>query len=311
MPKSLGDFASHLFGRYAPITFKYFAWFPFIFLSEWLYLPISIYRLIKSPRKVSELEILSVLWIIIGYCAISGFSYRPARYFISLVPPTVLLAWMACRWLYNELNRFELNNLRKHLVFIFLYLWWFALTIILAKKYISIGINEIYVLTGLSFIATIITLFYLKTNKKTKTRGLAVIVIVMCMSLEHNLNLYAKWVSSPTYEMVQASRRVGKLVNNGVIVGLWAPMICMENNNRALCVASRWFNDQHPYEKYHFTHLFLWRGNRDAELKQIKKPLGLKFIKKRLKLIKSYKIKGAWALLFKVIPPINNEESKR
>jgi len=302
MPKSLGDFTRHLFGSYAPITFKYFAWFPFIFLTGWLYLPISIYRLIRTPRKVSELEVLTILWVIIGYCAISGFRYRPTRYFISLVPPTVLLAWMACRWLYSELNEFKLNKLKKHAVFIFMYLWWVVLTIILAMKYISISRNELYMLTGLLLLAIITNiLFYLRTNDRIKTKGLTVVIIIAVLSLGHNLNLYAKWVSSPTYEMIQTSRRVGKLVESGIIVGLWAPMICMENNNRALCIASRWFNDKNPYKRFHFTHVFLWRGNYDAELELLKKPLGIEFLRNNLKEICVFRIKGAKAQLFKVV----------
>ena len=101
--------------------------------------------------------------------------------------------------------------------------------------------------------------------------------------------------------MIQASRRVGKLVNNGIIVGLWAPMICMENNNRALCVASRWFNDKNTYARFHFTHVFLWRGDSDAELGLLKRPLGIKFLRNNLKEICIFRIKGAKAQLFKVV----------
>ena len=79
-------------------------------------------------------------------------------------------------------------------------------------------------------------------------------------------------------------------------------MVRMENRNRALLVASGWLNEKQPYETYHFTHVFLWRGNRDAELKMLIRPLGRRFIKERLVLMERFRIKNAWAMLFKVKP---------
>jgi len=302
MPKNFRDLMSHLFGKYAPITFKHFAWFPFILLTGWLYAPLSLYRLFKHPKKFSSLELVVLLWCVIGYLSISGFHYRPPRYFLSLALPMILFAWMALRWILSfDANKIKIKG---HKIFTVFYVFWAILTIFLTKKFIYIRENEIFLLIILFLTALTLLSFILFTKKykRHKAVTLFLVLTIVALSLAHNLSLYAKWVTHPTYNMLTASRKVGTLVSNGTIAGLWAPMICMENNNHALCIASGWFNAHHPYEKYHFTHLFLWRGNQDAELKMIRKPLGRKFLKAKLKLLERFKIKNAWALFFAVKP---------
>jgi len=309
-PMDIFDYINRTVGHYAPIVFKHFSWFPFVLLLGWFYLPVSFYRLVKNRKSYNSLEFFVLFWFIVGYFALSGLHYRPPRYFISLAPPMIILSIFG----FKELFVFRYSSLRRNWVFSTLYLGWIFLTIFLIRKYIHIKPPVVYgglILFCLLALATWIFKGMFPLVEPHKKFSFYVALLIISLSLSQNFTLYYRWWHKPSYKVINASRDVGKIVKHGIIAGLWAPMICMENRNRALCIASGWCNDQHPYEKYHFTHLFLWRGNFDAELNMIKKPLGVKFIKKRLKLIKGYKIKGAWALLFKVIPPINNEESKR
>jgi hypothetical protein len=128
----------------------------------------------------------------------------------------------------------------------------------------------------------------------------SLVVAIVSLTLVHNFVLYGTWWKQPDYKEITISRKVGRLVHGETIAGLWAPMVCMENDNRALCIAPGWFNDKDPYERYHFGYLFLWRGNRDAELSMVRRVLGRTFLKTRLKPVARYSIKDARAILFKV-----------
>ena len=106
------------------------------------------------------------------------------------------------------------------------------------------GLALFCVLTGMAWI-----LRGALINKKYAGRlGFYVILLFVSISLSLNLSLYYKWWHKPSYNVAHASREIGKIVKNGVIAGLWAPMICMENKNQALCIASGWGNDDHPYK---------------------------------------------------------------
>jgi len=303
LPKNLGDFATYTVGTYAPIVFKYFSWFPFVFLLGWIYLPVSLYRLLKNRKGYNVLELFSLLWFIVGYFAISGFHYRPPRYYISLVPPIVFLALFGLQQI--QIAAFKMESLKKNILFVFVYSGWIILTLFLIKAYIHFNLPRLWVpgalfliLAGLAYLSK--KIFF--QHRIHMGIGFYIVLLIVTLALSQNLSLYGKWWGNTSYRVVNTSKKIGKFVNNGMIAGLWAPMLCMENKNRTLYVASHWFNYDKPYERYHFTHLVLWRGNFDAELTLIKKPLGKEFIKKRLKLIDQFAIKGARTMFFKVIP---------
>jgi len=300
MPRGWRDFVSRTIGPYAPIVFKHFSWFPFVLLLGWFYLPVSFYRFTKYRKAYNSLEFFVLFWFIVGYFAISGLRYRPSRYFISLAPPMIILALFG----FKELTVFSYRSLKKNWIFSTLYLGWIFLTIFLIRKYIHIKPPVVYgslIIFCLLAVATWIFKGIFPRVEPHKKFSFYVALLIISLSLSQNFTLYYRWWHKPSYKVINASRDVGKIVKHGIIAGLWAPMICMENRNRALCIASGWFNDQHPYEKYHFTHLFLWRGNRDAELRHVlMRPLGAKFIRERLKPIDKYLIKNAPAVLYKV-----------
>ena len=298
MPRSVGDFLDRVLGTHAPMIFKHYAWFPFVLLAGWFYFPISIYRMIKNWRTVNSFELFALLWFGIGYFSLSGFRYRPARYFVSLIPPLVFLALCGLSWL-TRLKK-QGGFLRSNKVFAVAYLGWIGLTAYLTRKYLHFSRTDLFLAVGIIpglFIAGL--LLNGKQRRRFIPYGIAFGIFIL--SLGHNIIYDAKWALKPVYQEVTISRKVGTLVKGQIIAGLWAPMACMENNNRALCIAPGWFNDKDPYGKYHFSYLFLWRGNRDAELSMLRRVLGKHFLKSRLKPVIRFNIKDAWAYLFKVL----------
>jgi len=300
MPRDLHDYLNCVIGPKAPIVFQHFTWFPFIFLFCWFYLPVSLYRFIKKREDYNSLEFFSLLWLVIGYFALSGLRYRPSRYFISLVPPIIMLALFGLRFL----STFKFRFVKKNRIYYTIYCGWILLSFYLITKHTHVEyIVIIYGLILFLISAAIVWTYNRKASpeKHLKSAGYYAVILILSLAFTQNLYFYGKWWRHPLYQVVDTSQKVGKMARNGTIVGLWAPMICMENNNRALCVAPNWFNFQRPYTKYHFTHIFLWRGNNNSELRHALKPvLGSRFFRKWLIPIGHFSIKNAPAVLYKV-----------
>jgi len=301
MPRGIGDFADRVIGTHAPIVFKHFAWFPFVLLAAWCYLPISIYRIVRHRHRVRPFEFFVTLWFLIGYFALSGFRYRPPRYFVSLVPPVVFLALCGLVWLVSLEKRREHSFLKSP--FFWVYMAWLGLTAYLSRRYLHIPSSDFLGGAGVFLVAAVFFFAWRQKRFGIEGRGAiaaTLVIAIVSLALVHNLALYGTWLKKPEYKEITVSREVGRLVHGEVIAGLWAPMVCMENDNRALCIAPGWFNDKDPYGRYRFGYLFLWRGNRDAELSMVRRVLGRTFLKTRLRPVARYSIKDAWAILFKV-----------
>jgi len=54
---------------------------------------------------------------------------------------------------------------------------------------------------------------------------------------------------------------------NLLIAGLWAPLATIENRHRSLYLGKNWFNYRKTFSRYPVTHLFLWDGNNQEELR--------------------------------------------
>ncbi len=301
MPRGVGDFLERTLGGHAPIAFKHFAWFPYVLLAGWLYLPISAFRLLRKWRSVNPLECLALAWFVLGYFALSGFRYRPPRYFVSLVPPTIMLALCGLNYLAGLAS--EESHPPLGWYFWVPYAAWVGLTAFLTKKYLHFDTKELYL--GGAALAVWMGIWMGRWARRRTASfrgvvGYGGVVVLVVLALSHNGRIYVDWARRPAYKEVRVSRAVGKLVSGETIAGLWSPMVCMENDNRALCIAPGWFNDRDPYGRYHFPYLFLWRGNRDAELSMVRRVLGKRFLKTRLKPVARFSIKNAWAYLFKV-----------
>jgi hypothetical protein len=78
---------------------------------------------------------------------------------------------------------------------------------------------------------------------------------------------YYRWVRSPAYTVRNTSRELGRLSGEILIAGLWAPLATIENRHRSLYLAKDWFNYYKTFAKHPVTHLFLWDGNNQEELR--------------------------------------------
>ena len=84
---------------------------------------------------------------------------------------------------------------------------------------------------------------------------------------------YYRWVRWPAYTVRDTSRDLGKLPGEVLIAGLWAPLATIENRHRSLYFGDNWFNQKRTFVNHPVTHLFLWEGNHQEEIRFLNKKI--------------------------------------
>lgn len=297
----------------SPYLFKYFSSTPVVLLICCLYLPFLIYFLIAGWKKVHFIEFFALIWLAGGYICINGLNYRPLRYFISLLPPMCILSSFAL----SRLSGLFQTPVKKKGKFLFipLTLLWALFITKLAVDYIGIStLINTFIKLILAFLAISALLYIiqdvfmeskvlsLQKNKiklvNKRTYVFTLVVSIIFLSLITNGRLYWRWARSPHFTVIDTSRELGNILDDAYIVGLWAPLICLENQHKALYVGKGRFNDKDTFKRYSITHLFLWDGNHREELRFLQEAYPQ--IVEKAKLIKIYNIKGLPTRLFQL-----------
>lgn len=120
-----------------------------------------------------------------------------------------------------------------------------------------------------------------------------------CVSLWIDGTQYLRWAAAPQYTVKEISRELGTRLNDALIAGLTAPMLCIENTHRALYVWENFTNYQDTFQKYPVTHLILGEFNDEVGYYQRKFP----DIMQRAVLLKTYTIKESRFHLYSIIEP--------
>jgi 4-amino-4-deoxy-L-arabinose transferase-like glycosyltransferase len=293
MPWHLGNFWNNLT---SPLLLKYFSRSPIELLVGlsfilWLFL-----TLFKDWKKIKPLEVFLSLWLVGGYLAINGLNYRPLRYYVPLLPPLIILTALLLSkiWNWSDSGNFSLKPvLTKG--------WLFILWILFVSQY-SLGYKKLVM--GTLALLGLVSIFMLVLLTKPKLLGLAMsgsdrdrrirlflrsaVAGLIGFSLIIHGAQYYRWVRSAAYTVRNTSRELGRLSGEVLIAGLWAPLATIENRHRSLYLGKDWFNYYKTFTKYPVTHLFLWDGNNQEELRFLIESNPK--IMKRAILIKTYNI---------------------
>jgi hypothetical protein len=297
-PGTIGRFWYNLMA----FTFtKYMNNTPIELFIVWGYLPIFLYIGIRYWKNINPMEVFIWLWLIGGFTAISGLSYRPLRYFVPIIPPLCLSASFALNRFWNILENKEYRpRLSSVLWFILIstgvafWVFFFLKKCISVQRILQVG----YPVMGISLLLTFIFILIDKVKKKpdwikwkNMMRVAARSIAVACVAYSFYLNstLYLRWYRHPRYTVVETSRELGKILDNAYIAGLWSPLATIENHHRALYVGNNWFNYINTFDRFPVTHLFLWDGNNQEELRYFNGAYPK--IMENANLIKTYSIK--------------------
>jgi len=293
MPKNLGRFWSNVT---SPLLLKYFSRSPVELLVGlsfilWLFL-----ALFKDWKRIKPLEVFLSLWLVGGYLAINGLNYRPLRYYVPLLLPLIILTALLLSkiWIWPDSGNFNLKPvLTKG--------WLFILWILFVARS-SLGYKRLVVDTLALFglVSVVMLVSWMKPNllglaTAGSNRGRRIrlflrsgVAGLISFSLIIHGAQYCRWVRSPAYTVRNTSRELGRLSGEALIAGLWAPLATIENRHRSLVLGNNWFNYENTFVKYPVTHLFLWDGNHQEELRFLIKKYPE--IMERAILIKTYTI---------------------
>jgi hypothetical protein len=190
--------------------------------------------------------------------------------------------------------------------------WLFILWILFVSQY-SLGYKELVI--GTLALLGLISIFMLVLSIKPKLLGLAMsgsgrdrrirlflrsaVAGLIGLSLIIHGAQYFRWVRSPAYSVRNTSRELGRLSGEVLIAGLWAPLATIENRHRSLYLGKNWFNFHKTFVRYPVTHLFLWDGNNQEELRFLIERYPT--IMDRAILIKTYNINRHLVRFYKII----------
>jgi 4-amino-4-deoxy-L-arabinose transferase-like glycosyltransferase len=293
MPENLGKFWSNVT---SPLLLKYFSLSPVELLVGLSFIPWLLITLFKDWKKIKPLEVFLSLWLLGGYLAINGLNYRPLRYYVPLLPPLIILTALLFSkiWNWPDSGKFNLKPILTKG-------WLFILWILFVSRY-SLGYKKL-VMGTLAFLG-LVSIFILVLWTKPRLLGQAMsgsdrdrrirlflrsaVAGLIGFSLIIQGAQYYRWVRSPAYTVRNTSRELGRLSGEALIAGLWAPLATIENRHRSLYLGKNWFNYHKTFTRYPVTHLFLWDGNNQEELRFLMERYPT--IMKRAVLIKIYNI---------------------
>jgi 4-amino-4-deoxy-L-arabinose transferase-like glycosyltransferase len=227
-----------------PILFKKI---PLLGSFAFLYIGYLV-ALIADRQPYRNADVLFAVWLLGGLVAHSLFEYRPLRYYWPyLVPLAVLSARsLFClseilRVLFNGQNRLiKASVFVISCLFLTVFSAWFLLSHLGWLGSLRDVARAHTALLAFAGILTVSTLFLFLNRFRKAVRHappfLTRIVAILCfllILLAHTQPIY-RWARHPRYELAAIFEKVRDLGPGAVMVGQWAPQICIETRARAL-----------------------------------------------------------------------------
>lgn len=338
LPHSAQDFFKNVS---QPPFFSIFLQTPVILILSFSYLLYLVYAVFHKPSQLEPLDIFVSLWFLAHIFFFIGYSYRPTRYYVTIIPPMSILAARGIMKImdtshspleggFREVFSLKGRVVRKiHVPDRRISFWFWGISWLVgwilwayifiplfyqygAIPYVTVPRLSLFpkLLVG-ALLSFAITGFMAWWSRGYRGKAFSIphrielgaAVIVLFISVSVNGIQFYRWAATPQYVIRDTSRELGTLLKNAFIAGLATPMLCIENTHRALYVWENFTNYQDTLQRYKLTHLFLAEFNDEVGYYYRKFPE----LMQRAKLLKSFQIKGSAFHLFSVVEPsINN-----
>jgi len=134
-------------------------------------------------------------------------------------------------------------------------------------------------------------------------------LIILLGAVFFNGQKYLSWALHPEFKLKLISRDFGKAFDNGVIAGLWAPVVSLENKHRAHESYPGFYNDEKDFlEKFDITHVFAstFFGGLENKYYWRNFPEAME----RAKLLAQYYIWRGTVLLYELNPPLDQYDEE-
>jgi hypothetical protein len=315
LPRSPGHFAQNI------VRSPFFD----IFLRTPVHLALTIayfiyllYGVLHDRSKLSPVDVFAGFWFLAHVAFFLGYSYRPTRYYVPVIPAMSILTARAIAGLFNISRGVE--GLKRVSIWFWIGCWLIGSILTgfvimpLCYRYGAIpfvtvprfqNTTHMLVAAGLTLMAIVVLAWW--TSRRPFDAHVqriipifqGVAIVFMLWFLGSNGAQYYQWASAPQYTIRDTSRELGQMLDNAFLAGLPTPMLSMENTHRALYVWENFANHKDTFQKYPITHLFLGKFNDEVGYYKRKFP----DVMQRAKLLKTYWIKGSRFHLFSVVEP--------
>jgi hypothetical protein len=208
----------------------------------------------QIPRHI----LLCSFWFCLGVLYLDTLTYGPLRYYIPLLVPLVILTAWSLEKLWE--GQFDLRLSAVGLGFILLFLWPFLWETLCAWKphILWWGVWRRAVLlfliaAGVSG-AWVLLRRLLRSLRCARCAGGLLLLAYVAL---HGTQ-YGQWTRSRTRDIYDTGRALGTRLENAVLTGQWAPVLCLENHHGAVPVWPGFVNGSEPFSTYHITHGVIW-----------------------------------------------------
>jgi 4-amino-4-deoxy-L-arabinose transferase-like glycosyltransferase len=271
----------------------------------------------KKKWTMSPLEIICILWLVIGMGVNASIGYRPIRHYIEYtIPMLILVSLYLKRLAAGGRLAYSLKKRGLFLAGLFVLVWvglssysrrfvstdvWFYHTelVLLTLFLVSLGATALLYV----FLDKVLPKWKIVFSPGVAKASLAVLVGLYAYQ---NLSEHVRWLNNPTFDMKTIGRDLGKAFPQGVFSGLLMPSLSLENRNVVHTFFPHYANDDPAFlKRAGVTHLLIASYNQEPEYYQDYFPDELR----RSRLIVRYAMWRSWFLLYEIEkrepPPAN------
>jgi 4-amino-4-deoxy-L-arabinose transferase-like glycosyltransferase len=247
LPRSIGQAWSNLAHNPLP---RYLQLAPAAALLLALFGGLALLKLVRAKKAGPEpMDLFIFLWIAGGVISMGLLNYRPMRYYVPVIPAFYLAGSLLLR----DRDRI------KHEAGLFWPLTLVSASLLLPVfRMMGARPSAFFVfppvlrgLVGLSFAGAVLFFLVGKARWKPVLEG-----TLFALLLAGPVFLYVRhFYLTPTYDLERASRFIGTLPPDSIVMGQEAPRLTLGTPFRALLAYENWFNDRDPFTRFKPTHL--------------------------------------------------------
>ena len=323
-----------------PIAHYFFMYIPIIFIFSLLFILKISYHIVERIKKINpdeagcanpnSLEVLALLWYLGDFFFNTIINYRPLRFFVSSVPPLIILfiALLSYLWRFRSLKIPKIGIFYLLVVFIWAFFtlhyfinenthYLYSTTTLKMFSYIMLpppynyyeAFKTLLLFSLIFSLACYIAALLLrgKTLRISTFYSRIICILIFAGSVCYQISLYYDWVNNyKNYKIINYSRFLLEAVPEGPISGNIAPMLCFENEFKAYLIyqdRNNWYN--HPFERYGITHMQMARPHdeRDGYFSNFIE------IMRKSRIAATFPLKGRMEELWRINPPLRSHIS--
>ncbi|MBI2557994.1 glycosyltransferase family 39 protein [Candidatus Woesearchaeota archaeon] len=235
-----------------------------ISLLSLVYPLVLFYNIFEIRKKVNNLEVLFLAWLVSLIAAFGISWYDPHRYLILFIPCMSFLGAIVLANLHDYPIRKKIMA-KSLFMKISVFLWLNSVFIIflvnvyvVLRDYIHLTKSYYMVVSILASLLLSYLIIILARGRKFNTKYLRrSVVLISLLFIVTNLYPYMSWILSPQYTLIDASRELSLLPKDSVVFGGWAPALCLETELKCFNSGGTKNVDEDAFRRLDVSHLLI------------------------------------------------------